>query len=355
MQQETAPDFSVPGQTGLSPRPGAAGRAAVTFLLCAVLFTVTLVAVGFVMRLLSDRYSASNLAVLGPLLTAGVLFTGLLLIARSRVPELRALSAVGLVRRPSAGREVAIGTAAGWAIGVALVMPGVLAMRMHSTLAFDGFHLGAATASVLVLLLFVLARQLMLCGLPFRSLSQATSPLFASVAFAGLAALLTVYTVQADATEAMLAALAQLVFGMAAVRTRAIWLGGMLQFMWGLTVTLLFGLPSFLWPPATGIVQSSMSGPRWLTGSAFGPEASFWAGLVVLAALIVVWRLTREYAWHYTFDPIVGAGYAMDVPPPAEHVRMEQSAQTAPLVQIGGAGAAAAGSVPDPSEPAERF
>ena len=245
---------------------------------------------------------------------------------------------------------MALGEAIGWAAGIALVLPGLLLLRMHGEVSLDGFHVGATIASTLVLLLYVLGRQFLLCGLPFRSLTEATSPLFASAAFAGVAALLTLYTAHGDAAEALLAAMAQLVFGTAALRTRAIWLGTALQFAWGFTVTLLFGLPSFLWPPALGVVAGRMFGARWLTGGRLGPEAALWAALVVLLALIAVWRVTRDYAWHYTFEPIVSAGYPMEVAPPAEHVRMEQAAskRDTPLVQIGGAPLP----VPTPVEPA---
>ena len=320
-----------------SARLAAPGKAAVTFLLCAVYFSLTLALTGFLTRILDVIRPGGAGQVLGPLLNVVLLLAGLLAIARMRVPELRPLSALGLVRRPSASREFGLGAATGWAVGVALVLPGVLLLRMQSTVVLDGFHLGAMTASTASVLLFVLARQLVLCGLPFRALTQATSPLFASVAFSGLAALLTLYTVHGDAAEALIAAMAQMVFCMAATRTRAIWLGGALQMAWGLTITVIFGLPSFLWPATMGAVSSRLHGPRWLTGNGFGPEAALWAGLVIVAAAAVVWRLTRDYAWHYTFDPIVSAGYAMDVPPPAEHTRMEQAAtQAAPLVQIGG-------------------
>lgn len=367
MQQPSAPQPPTPDaprppfQSGLPPAVatappagplGTPSYAAVTFLLCAVYFALSFSFVNFAIRIYDALQPASGAQLVGPLLNVAVLLFGLLLIARIRVPQLRPSSAIGLVRRPSAGREAGLGAAVGWATGVAIVLPGVLTLRMHSNLLLNGFHLGAATASTLLLMLFVFGRQLVFCGLPFRSLTRATSPLFASVAFAGVAGLLTLYTAQGGAAEALLAAIAQLAFCMAAARTRAIWLGGALQFAWGFTITLLFGLPSFLWPPATGIVSSGMAGPRWLTGSFLGPEAALWAGIVMLAVLVAVWRLTRDYAWHYTFDPIVGAGYAMDVPPPAEHARMEQAV---PLVQIGGVGTVVHDAPAVPIAPTERI
>jgi hypothetical protein len=52
--------------------------------------------------------------------------------------------------------------------------------------------------------------------------------------------------------------------------------------------------------------------------------------------LIVLVRVTRDYAWNYTHPPIVPGGYPMEAKPPAEHVAMEQAAQSRPpaLVQI---------------------
>lgn len=335
MQQDTRPETGAVA----SPQGGTApsGHAAMTFLLCAVYFTFTLVFAGWIVRVLGTIHPALNGALAEPLLQILLMLAGFLAIARVRVPELRAWSAVGLVRRPTVGQELSLGAVAGWAIGVVLVLPGVLLLRMHTEITWDGFHVGATAGSALILLLIVLVRQLALCGLPFRSLSRATSPLFASVAFSGVAALLTIYSVHGDTGQALVAAMAQMVFCLAAARTRAIWLGGALQLVWGFAITILFGLPSFLWPPAMGLVRSRIYGPRWLVGGFAGPEAALWAGVVLLAALIAVWRLTREYAWHYTFDPIVGGGYPMDVPPPAEHTRMQEAAErTAPLVQIGG-------------------
>lgn len=311
-----------------------ASHAAVTFVLSAVYVTTTVSLVQFAVRLLPWL----DAPVSTELVTVVLLLGGLLVLGAVRAPGIRPLSTVGLVRRPSAGRETGLGAAIGWAVGVLLVLPGLLTLHLHASLLLDGFHLGAAAASTLLLALFVLGRQLVLCGLPFRSLSQATSPLFASVAFSGVAAVLTLTVGHGDSAQALMAAMVQMVLSTAAARTRGIWLGTGLHFFWLWSITVLFGLPSFLAPPILGVVQGSMSGPRWLTGDGFGPEAAIWAGVAALGALVAVWRLTRDYAWHYTFDPIVGAGYPMDVAPPAEHTRMEEqtAARPTPLVQIGG-------------------
>jgi hypothetical protein len=103
------------------------------------------------------------------------------------------------------------------------------------------------------------------------------------------------------------------------------------------------------------IVQTTASGPAWFTGGAYGPEAAFFTGIILLVAMAVVYRVTHDYAWNYTQPVIIPAGYPMDVPPPAAHTEMEQAAaSTQPLVQILPAASAGNGSQPqsDSSEPA---
>ena len=58
--------------------------------------------------------------------------------------------------------------------------------------------------------------------------------------------------------------------------------------------------------------------------------------MALLVGLIVLVRVTREYAWNYTHAPIVAGGYPMEAKPPAAHVAMEQEQQNRPpaLVQI---------------------
>jgi hypothetical protein len=49
----------------------------------------------------------------------------------------------------------------------------------------------------------------------------------------------------------------------------------------------------------------------------------------------VLYRITRDFAWNYTHRPIMPAGYAVTIAPPAAHAAMEEAAVKAPaLVQI---------------------
>jgi hypothetical protein len=56
---------------------------------------------------------------------------------------------------------------------------------------------------------------------------------------------------------------------------------------------------------------------------------------VMLAGMVLVYRVTKDWAWAYTLPEIVPAGYEVVVAPPAAHVAMEKAAAPPPpLVQI---------------------
>jgi len=56
----------------------------------------------------------------------------------------------------------------------------------------------------------------------------------------------------------------------------------------------------------------------------------------VVVGIVVLVRVTDDYAWNYTRAPIIPAGYDVTIAPPAAHVAMEQAAAVNPasLVQI---------------------
>ena len=297
-----------------------------------------------------------NGMLLRALVLLGLSLGGFYWIALRRVPELRPMSAIGFVQRPSQGREFRLGLAIGWAIAVALVLPALFTGNLHTLLSFDTIHAGQTLYSLLLLLVISITTQLIASGLVFRSLVRATSPGRSILAVALITGVSQFFLPGADSVRLFFYVVASTLFSLAAVRTRALWLGIGLQFGWGAALTLVFGVGSFYWPQAVGLVTSYVTGMRWMTGSNDGPEASLWALLVVAAAAVALWRVTRDYAWHYTFDPVEGAAYAMVVAPPAEHTRMEEAAakQAAALVQIQTPGAATtSGSVVISVEPSK--
>jgi hypothetical protein len=282
--------------------------------------------------------------------TAVLLFGGFYLLARAAVPDLRPLSSVGFVRRPGVARELGLGIALGWAVAIALLLPAVLTGNFHLGFSFDAASIVLTLKSVVVLMLFALNLQLIVSGLPARLLLRIAGPAWTAAATILVAAFMVFVGQLQPGRNLLFTALAAALLSYGFLRTRAAWLPLGLQVGWMLSLQLLFGAASPNTPPAGSVVQSQIGGPPALTGGAFGPEASGFAVIVALVALVVLFRMTRDYAWHYTYQPITSAGYAMDIAPPAEHVREEKrAAAAAPLVQIGGVSIAPANSLPPDS------
>jgi hypothetical protein len=97
------------------------------------------------------------------------------------------------------------------------------------------------------------------------------------------------------------------------LRTRALWLPWGIRFAWYAAMSLLFGLPIGGVSRYSPIIQSTERGPDWLTGAEYGPEAGMVTILVLFATLIVLMRVTRDYAWRYATPEIVAAGIPVDI------------------------------------------
>ena len=80
---------------------------------------------------------------------------------------------------------------------------------------------------------------------------------------------------------------------MAYLRTRALWLPWGFHFAWNATLGLVFGLPVSGLRLFNVVVHTTATGRAWLTGGAYGMEASLPGALVVLVALVIVWRAFR--------------------------------------------------------------
>jgi hypothetical protein len=131
--------------------------------------------------------------------------------------------------------------------------------------------------------------------------------------------------------------LASLLLCLCWLRTHGLWLLWGMHFAWAASTALLFGLPIGGDTQFTSVVDTRASGPVWLTGGDFGPAGAAFSIFLVLAAIPILFRVTRDYAWYYTHPPIIPAGYDVTIPPPAAHVALEQAAQPvnpASLVQI---------------------
>lgn len=243
--------------------------------------------------------------------------------------------------RASTGREWQKGVAFGWAMLLITILPMAVAGDLHPQFLVTAQAWGEALLALAVLLLGALATEMAWRGFLFRRLIEATGPVTATIVLSLVYAFVMTSPLNNTPFSFFVAFTAGVLFSVGYLRTHALWVGWGIRFGWLASMGVLFGLPLAGSADFSSVVATDSSGRQWLTGGAYGPEGGVFTGLVLLAAAIALYLLTREYAWAYTHPPIVPAGYPMNVAPPPAHAAMEAPAGTT-LVQILGASSATA-------------
>lgn len=285
---------------------------------------------GFTTHFLSDLFE--------PLLS-GVFLLFLLLVGFTIIHWIATRSATvrgvnSLPLRSSARAEWRLGAALGWSMLIAAILPMAITLSLHPNFWWQPRGFGLVLLSLVTLLVFTLAVEATFRGYLFSRLVRALGPTLASLFVSAVYASMSQFHPQASGLSFVVTFVFSLVLCMAYLRTHALWLPWGLHYAWAASMGVLFGLPVGGFDMYSSVVDTSVTGPAWLTGGFYGPEGALLTVLVALVAMPILYRLTRDFAWQYTHTPIVAAGYAMDVAPPAEHVKMEQAASAAPLVQI---------------------
>jgi hypothetical protein len=184
-----------------------------------------------------------------------------------------------------------------------------------------------------------LAEEVAFRGYAFRRLIEGIGPVAATIVLSLLFGLGHVLNPGATWASTLVTILAGVLLSIAWLRTHGLWLGWGLHFAWNASMGILFGLPVSGITDFSSIVQTRAFGRLWLTGGDYGPEAAAFTVIVLLIGIVVLVRATRDYAWHYTYVPIVAAGYPMEPAPPAAHAaavqQQEQMAQqTSPAAPV---------------------
>ena len=247
-----------------------------------------------------------------------------------------AADALALPRRQGYVREWAVGAAIGWALCLVAAMPVLLTGHLHARFIWNSNSLAGMLVALVGILIGALSIEVIFHGYPFRRLIGAVGPTWATIL---ISALFGSLIVQANPPRTVLLAVVDctlfgVLLAMAWLRTHALWLGWGLHFSYRAVMAFALGLPIAGRAEFGTPVDMYASGPRWLTGGAFGLDAAFLTGVVLIGGMIALYRATRDYAWEYTHPPIIAGGYEVTVAPPAAHVAMEKAAAPPPLVQI---------------------
>jgi membrane protease YdiL (CAAX protease family) len=243
---------------------------------------------------------------------------------------------LGLPKRPTARVEWATGVAIGWGVVLLAVLPMAMAGDLHVRFWLEARSVWLAGLNLVTVALLALAAVMAFFGYPYRRLIDAIGAGWATVVMSVVFGAAATFNQDSTYLSTLIAILFGAVLCSAWLRTHGLWLGWGVYFAWIASLGILFGLPVGGVDNLSSLVETRAIGARWLTGGELGPEGALVTLLLMIAAIVVVVKVSGDWAWDYTRPPLVPAGYPMDVPPPAEHVEMEKAAAPAGagLVQI---------------------
>jgi len=274
-------------------------------------------------------YAPLQHAVLVGLLAAGFAALNWLGTRRGGLRESNALPS-----RPTVTQEWSRGFALGWGMVLFALLPLVLFGGLGPNFLFTPGLLGKTFLAIITLALSTLATELAFRGFLYQRLTAAVGIIGSTFLMALFYAFFCTAHPNATAFTFVVTFLFGLFYSVAWQRTHALYVGWGIHFAWSAVAGLIFGLPVAGYSTYSTLVQSSTSGYDFLNGGAYGLDGSLVAAVAVCLGIPVLYRITRDYAWHYTAPEIVSAGYPMDVAPPPEHAAMEAQAKIVPLVQI---------------------
>jgi hypothetical protein len=220
--------------------------------------------------------------------------------------QLHPLREQGLPRRAGWPGEAGLGLAVGWALAVACVLPLVVGGGIAIVLVLGPSAWGWLAADAAFFALVALAEEVAFRGYGFQRFEQAVGSLGAALGFAAFYAIVQALLPGSSHARIAVSVVLNLVLSTAYLRTRALWLSWGINFGWKASRALLFGLAISGDSSHSPVVQGNPMGPFWLTGGGFGLDGSWMAFVLLLVALPVVYRLTRELDYRRQHEAAMG-------------------------------------------------
>ncbi len=248
------------------------------------------------------------------------------------------IAAQGLALREGWLGESGIGLAAGWGIALVCVLPLVVIGGIAIVLDLRPAAWGWLLADTAFFALLALAEEIAFRGFAFQRFERAVGPVGASLGFAAYYAILQALLPGASHASIAVGGAFTLLLSMVYLRTRALWFSWGINFGWKASRALLFGLAVSGVNSHSSVVQGDPMGPFWLTGGGFGLDGTWIACFVLIAAMPVVYRLTRDLDYRYNAPVFIPGGIPVDLDAAArkQHEAAMGPAEPAPptLVQI---------------------
>jgi membrane protease YdiL (CAAX protease family) len=223
------------------------------------------------------------------------------------------LSEQGLPRRAGWRNEAGLGLAIGWALAVVCVLPMVVGGGIAVVLVLEFSAWGWLLADAAFFALAALAEEVAFRGYGFQRFVQSVGSLGAALGYAAFYAIVQALLPGSSHSSVAVSLAFSMALSIAYLRTRALWVSWGINFGWKASRALLFGLTISGVSSHSPVVQGNPMGPFWLTGGGYGLDGSWVTFVVLLAALPVIYRVTRELDYRYNTPEVVSGGIPVDL------------------------------------------
>ena len=190
-------------------------------------------------------------------------------------------------------------TGFGLAMGFFFISVIMLVMWIAGGYRVDGFNSFGVIWPVLAMSVQAgIVEEIVSRGIIFRIIEEAAGT-WLSVAFSALLfGFAHIWNPNATVFSSVSIALtAGVILAMLYVITRQLWVPIGLHIGWNFTLGAIYGAP-VSGGEAAGLLKASFSGPDWLTGGPFGPEASvITVGVFLVLGVYLIMRSNKEKSW----------------------------------------------------------
>jgi len=201
------------------------------------------------------------------------------------------IAAQGLPRVRGWLKQFVMGCAIGCILTLVAVAPIHFLGRLRFSTLWTIHLLPNLGATLLMLLVGALAEELVFRGYPFQHLERGIGAAPAVIVFSVLYGLLHLLNPYASLWGACNSILIGMLLSIAYLRTRALWLPWGIHFGWNAALGFGFGLPVSGFRVFNLWVYADALGPKWLTGGAYGIEASVAGTVVFVLGILLIWKL----------------------------------------------------------------
>jgi len=219
----------------------------------------------------------------------------------------------GLPARAGWTGEAGLGLLFGWGLAVVCVLPLMLFGGIAIVLYTQSSSWGWLFADAAFFALVALAEEVAFRGYGFQRFVNAVGPLGAALGFAAYYAIVQSFQPGANHASLAVSLVLSLLLSAAYLRTRALWVSWGINFGWKASRALLFGLTISGVNVHSPVVQGDPMGNFWMTGGGYGLDGSWMVFYILLAALPVLFHLTRNLNFHYNAPVLIPGGIPVDL------------------------------------------